>query len=73
MQATMNMREAAEYIGVSYNTMANMVRKGKIPCYPIGSGRIKRFITAELERWMQNQGVKTMTKSVEYGKLRKID
>lgn len=77
--ATLDANEAAEYLGISYFTLLEMVNDknsdNRIPHFRIGgkSGRL-RFRIEALDLWMQNNETVAIKgkQPVEYGKLRKI-
>ena len=51
----MREREAAEYIGVKYNELAGMRRRGEGPRYRVtGTGRIW-YTRAALDEWLDQQ------------------
>ena len=74
IQATVNAKDAAKYIGVSYWMILEMVKRNEIPCIKCGSRKLFRIAT--LDKWMQEQELNTMTpveaENNEYGVLRKI-
>lgn len=71
---TLTAREAAQYIGISYWLLLEMVKKHEIPHIECGSRKL--FRKAALDQWMDQQEKKTIDTQVqensEYGKLRKI-
>jgi excisionase family DNA binding protein len=53
----LNREQAAEYIGVSYGTLANWdsTKRFKIPRYKIG--RLIRYKKEDLDNWLEQQKV----------------
>lgn len=76
-QRTITAKEAANYLGISYWLLLEMVKKNLIPCIELGIGNKKRklFRVETLDKWIDEQeliSVKQDTQESEYGKLRKI-
>lgn len=73
-QATVNAKDAAKYIGVSYWMILEMVKRKQIPCIKCGVRKLFRIAT--LDKWMQDQELNTVAQveaeNNEYGVLRKI-
>jgi excisionase family DNA binding protein len=51
--ATFKAKQAAEYIGISYWKILDMVKKGEIP--HIRAGRLVLFRQVTLDNWLQEQ------------------
>ena len=49
----MNIRQAAQYLGVSADTLYKYVSEGRIPAFRLGNRW--RFMKALLDGWMQQQ------------------
>lgn len=58
MRETMNAREAAEYLGVSKDTMYLMARNGEI--YHFRPRSRVMFRRSSLDRWMDEQEAQSM-------------
>ena len=66
-------KEAADYLKISYWTLLNQAKKGKIPHTRIGSRVL--FSLEGLNSWISDQekaSVKKEEEQPQYGKLRKI-
>ncbi len=53
MEAFVNIRQAAEFLGVKISWLYEQVRLGKIPSYKIGAFR--RFKLSELDAWARDR------------------
>jgi len=53
----MTLSEVAEYFQIHRNTLYRLVRKGKIPCFKIGSGY--RFNKDAINKWTVERQIKT--------------
>lgn len=49
---TFNLEEAALYMGLSKNTIYDLVSRREITSYRSGGGKIKYFRREDLDRWM---------------------
>lgn len=54
----MTTKEAAEYLGVSTDTIYRMARAGELPCYKIRS--MYRFQKEFLDEWKRQQQMKSL-------------
>lgn len=54
----MTTKEAAEYLGVSVDTVYRMARAGELPCYKIRS--MYRFQKEFLDEWKRQQQMKSL-------------
>lgn len=50
MPTTLNAKQAAKYLGISYWKLLDMTKKGNIPYIPIG--RLKLFRKETLDLWL---------------------
>lgn len=68
----MEAQEAAEFLKISYYTILDKAKKGKIPCVRIGARVL--FSQEGLEAWIVEQEAHSVNKPelAQYGKLRKI-
>ncbi|MEW5813685.1 MAG: helix-turn-helix domain-containing protein [Actinomycetota bacterium] len=48
-------QEAAQHVRVSPDLIADAVRSGELPAYPIGKGRDYRLDLAEVDEWMKRR------------------
>ncbi|MCL6558881.1 MAG: helix-turn-helix domain-containing protein [Firmicutes bacterium] len=71
-RATVDAKEAAEYIGVSYWLLLEMAKRGEVPC--IRAGRRVLFRVASLDAWMRDQEEKSVRKheTTGTGKIRRV-
>ena len=53
----MTLSEVAEYFQIHRGTLYRLVRKGKIPCFKIGSDY--RFDKDAIEKWTVERQIKT--------------
>jgi excisionase family DNA binding protein len=70
---TITAREAAEYLGISYWKLLQLVKVGKIPHIRL-PGRVL-FRRKTLDEWMEEQeriSVRTEEKMEQKGKIRKL-
>lgn len=70
---TITAREAAEYLGISYWKLLQLVKAGKIPHIRL-PGRVL-FRRKTLDEWMEEQeriSVRTEEKMEQKGKIRKL-
>jgi excisionase family DNA binding protein len=49
----LTLRQAASYVGLSYNTLQRGAAAGTVPAYKYGRRGDWRFRTSELDRWME--------------------
>jgi len=75
IQATVNAKDAAKYIGVSYWMILEMVKRNEIPCIKCGVRKLFRIAT--LDKWMEQQELQNSepikeSEDNQYGTLRKI-
>lgn len=74
VSVTMKAKDAANYLGISYWLLLEMTKQNKIPYIPCGARKL--FRKEALEKWMQEQELKTSTtiedSDNQYGTLRKI-
>jgi len=72
VSVTINAKEAAQYIGISYWLILDMAKKCIIPCIHAGDRVLFRKETLEL--WMQNQETQSMQpeKPAGYGTIRRV-
>lgn len=73
-KTTMCAKDTAKYLGISYYTLLELRKQGKIPNSKIGRKYLFRKDTLDL--WLQEQetaSVKSEPESVGYGKLRKAN
>ncbi|HHV74884.1 DNA-binding protein [Thermoanaerobacterium sp. PSU-2] len=69
IQVTMTANEAAQYIGISYWKLLDMVKKHEVPYIACGSRKL--FRKEALDRWMEEQEKKALEKPIQRG-IRKI-
>lgn len=69
IQVTMTANEAAQYIGISYWKLLDMVKKHEVPYIACGSRKL--FRKEALDRWMEEQEKKALEKPIQQG-IRKI-
>jgi excisionase family DNA binding protein len=73
---TLDAKEAAKYIGISYWSILELTKRKKIPFSQVG-GR-KLFRRESLDKWLEDLEEKSIcndsedTQDISYGKLRKI-
>lgn len=74
IQATVKAKDAAKYLGISYWLLLEMTKRNEIPYIPCGSRKL--FRQESLDKWMQEQELKTSTTledgDNQYGTLRKV-
>lgn len=71
---TMTAKQAAQYLGISYWLILELVKKKQIPCIDLGGRKLFRKET--LDKWMgeKEQAVRLEYEKVEhYGVLRKLE
>lgn len=73
-RATVNSKEAANYVGVSYWLLCELVKRGEIPCIKAG-GRLL-FRLESLKKWLESKETESIHKDTEfqnegYGVLRR--
>ena len=70
---TINAKEAAQHIGISYWLILDMAKKSLIPCIHAGDRVLFRRETLDL--WMQNQEMQSVQpeKEAGYGTLRRVN
>lgn len=56
----MNVREAAEFVGLSVHGIYSLTSQKRIPHYKPGGGRRVMFKRSELEQWIENFQVKVV-------------
>jgi excisionase family DNA binding protein len=79
-RTTLTSKEAAEYLGISYWLLLELVKRGKLPCTDLGNRKLYRVDS--LNKWLDEQEVISMSHlpeetdncSIEknFGTLRKI-
>lgn len=52
---TFTTEQAAEYLGISYWLILELIKRKEIPCTNFGKGRRKLFRQQSLDRWMTEQ------------------
>lgn len=71
---TITAKEAADYIGVSKDTIYDLSRKKKIPCVRVGKRIL--FRREALDKWMDEQEAESVNKSLKqpevHGKVRRL-
>lgn len=72
MRATMQTKPAAEYLGISYWKLLELVKAGKVPHIRVG-GRIL-FRRESLDKWLEEQEATSVRKEPESrpGKIRRL-
>lgn len=71
-QVTMFAKDAAKYLGISYDTLLGLSRQGIVPSLKIGRRYVFRKETLDL--WMKNQEIASVQPEAAcYGKLRKVN
>lgn len=72
MRATMQTKPAAEYLGLSYWKLLELVKAGKVPHIRVG-GRIL-FRRESLDKWLEEQEETSVRKEPEStsGKIRRL-
>jgi excisionase family DNA binding protein len=70
--ATINAKEAAHYLGVSYWLILDMAKKNLIPCIHAGDRVLFRKET--IDSWMMDQEEQSIHRCepTSYGKIRKV-
>lgn len=48
-------KQVAERFGISVSTVNNYMREG-MPFYKIGAGKLVRFVSEEVEKWIKERG-----------------
>jgi excisionase family DNA binding protein len=74
IQVTMNAKDAAAYLGISYWLILEMAKRHDIPFVACGSRKL--FRKEALDKWMSQQEESSLTLGTEdeqYGMLRKIN
>ena len=56
IREAMGIREASEYLGVSWTTLDKYIREGRIPAFKLG--KRWRFKKSVLDRWMEKQSTR---------------
>lgn len=71
-KATMEAKQAAQYIGCSYWTILELAKKGMIPHIRLGHRVLFRELA--LDQWMDEKEKQSTAKTEEtaYGKLRRV-
>lgn len=71
-RATVDAKEAAAYVGVSYWLILELAKRREIPC--IRAGRRILFRVASLDQWLEEQEKQSVQKPETFGcgKIRKV-
>jgi excisionase family DNA binding protein len=71
-KATLEAKQAAQYLGCSYWTILEMAKKGQVPHIRVGKRVL--FRKNVLDQWMEEQEKLSIAKTEEtgYGKLRRV-
>lgn len=69
-RVTLEAKEAAAYIGVSYWTILDMAKQKRIPHVRVG--RRVLFRTVALDSWMDEQEKQSVAQINEFGKIRRL-
>jgi excisionase family DNA binding protein len=69
-KVTLTAKEAAEYLGISYWLILELVKRKELAC--ISAGGKKLFRVDSLNRWMTEQEEKSVKREPERGTLRRI-
>jgi len=71
-KATLEAKQAAQYVGCSYWTILELAKKGLVPHIRVGKRVL--FRQSVLDRWMEEQEKLSTAKKEEtgYGKLRRV-
>lgn len=72
-RTTLTAKEAAEYLGISYWFVTQLVKRKKLPCIRMGNRLLFRIETLQnhLEK-LENDSIFTEEYNNEYGRLRKV-
>jgi len=54
----LNIRQAAEYLGITPDTLYNYAAKGAIPCFKLGNRW--KFKRSKIDEWMDAQSEKSI-------------
>ncbi len=71
MRATVKAKEAAQYLGLSYWKLLEMIKAGKGPAC-IHAGNRLLFRTTSLDAWMEAQEKASVAVEPERGKIRRL-
>ena len=63
--ATLNARQTAQYLGMSWVTLAKYVKAGKVPGPVLREGRFVRWSKATLDRWLQGKPLNVKPEELE--------
>ncbi len=59
--ASMNVKTAAAYLGISRYTLSEMIALGEIPFIPWrGSKKHKRLTKASMDKWLKDQEIRAV-------------
>lgn len=72
-RTTLTAKEAAEYLGISYWFVTQLVKRKKLPCIRLGNRLLFRVETLQqyLDK-LENESIYDEESNNEYGRLRKI-